>query len=97
MGTAEIIAGAATVIALLSLFVTIFEVRQSRFHSRASVRPVLQLSWTSADPTVGLRLKNVGLGPAIIYETRCFVDGKLIGRFNRENAINIADGLKKRD
>ena len=102
MSSSDIIASAAVIIALLSLFVTIFEVRQSRFHGRASVRPVLQLSWSNPGqstsnptPTVGLMLKNVGLGPAIVYETRVFVDGRHIGRYNRENANRIANDLKK--
>lgn len=95
MGTADIIASAASIIALLSLFVTIFEVRQSRSHSRASVRPVLELTWSSGKPTVGLMLKNVGLGPAIIYETRLFVDGQYIGKFNRENVNKVADDLTR--
>jgi hypothetical protein len=53
----------AAVIALLSLVVTIVQVRATRTHNRKSVRPVLQIGDTfHRGEQAGLLLSNVGLG-----------------------------------
>lgn len=57
------VAMCAAVIALLSLVVTIVQVRATRTHNRKSVRPVLQIGDTfHRGEQAGLLLSNVGLG-----------------------------------
>jgi hypothetical protein len=76
----------AVVIALASLAVTLTEARASREHSRQSVRPVLQIIRTKLhnDKRTGLKIRNVGLGPAVITGTTVRLDGDPVGRWDRE-------------
>ncbi|MFI7470637.1 hypothetical protein [Nonomuraea sp. NPDC049646] len=96
MGAEAVIALAAAVIALAALFVAIFEVRATRRHNRLSVRPVLQCRVTlrEGEPS-GLSITNAGLGPAVIVETRVWLDGVLMGPWNRECTIEVIKRLKK--
>jgi hypothetical protein len=56
------VAMCAAVIALLSLVVTIVQVRATRTHNRKSVRPVLQIGDTFHRGEQAGLLSNVGLG-----------------------------------
>lgn len=79
IGTSDIIALCAVVIAVLSFFVTIWESYTSRSHNRLMVKPHLyiDLNVVSTEP-IRLVLKNNGLGPALIKSLRMFVEGKEI-------------------
>lgn len=81
----------AAVIALLSLVVTIAQVRATQTHNRKSVRPVLQMD-TSFHPggQAGLLLSNVGLGPARIVSSRLQVDERVLGSSARTRSTRSA-------
>jgi len=61
-------------VALLALFVGFFQARATRIHNRRSVEPVLQFDnrFRRGDKS-GLRLVNVGLGPARIISAKMWV------------------------
>lgn len=96
MNVDAITAICAVVIALASLVVTLMEARTSREHSRQSVRPVLQIVRTRlhTDKQTGLKIKNVGLGPAVIVGTRVKLDGHPIGGWNRDTFTQLV-GVNK--
>ena len=77
MDVGTITAVSAIVIAVASLSVSIVEARTARRHNHQSVKPILQINRVNQhdDAKVGLRLRNVGLGPAIIVSTKVTLDG----------------------
>jgi hypothetical protein len=90
-----VVAVCATVIAVVSLAVSVLEARATRIHNRHSVRPILELR-TSFRPgrTAGLRLTNLGLGPAHITMTSLTFDGKLLGEFDESNVNTVREELE---
>lgn len=87
MNVSSITAICAIVIALASLAVSIMEARLARRHDRQSVRPILRIIRVKQhdDLRVGLRLRNVGLGPAVIVDTIVTLDGNVIGKWDRDS------------
>jgi hypothetical protein len=74
---------AATVIALAALAVAVLEGLAARRHNRISVVPHLSvLQSVSGAPAdlVGLRLKNNGVGPAVLRSVTLAIDGQRIGQ-----------------
>ncbi|GIJ52254.1 hypothetical protein Val02_91400 [Virgisporangium aliadipatigenens] len=99
MDANTVIAVAATVVALASLAVAAYEARASRRHNRQSVRPVLQLrSAFHVGGTAGLRLTNVGLGPAVITGSHLLLDGEPVtaGGIDEAGINSVRDGLEVR-
>ncbi|MET8357383.1 hypothetical protein [Micromonospora sp. NPDC005171] len=75
----------ATVIAVASLMVSITEARASRRHNFQSVRPLLSLDCLRLNSGLaGIRIRNAGLGPAIIRVTTLFLDGEEIGPWEKQ-------------
>lgn len=89
-----LIAVCATVVAVASLVVSITEARATRRHHRQSVRPILQLdaSWRPGRAS-GIRLSNVGLGPARITTTSLTLDGTPLGPFDEATVNGVRDLL----
>lgn len=73
-----IIGVAATVIALASLLLSVWEGYQTRLHDHLSVMPRLQLinNFVDSEPEFGLLLCNKGTGPAIVREIKISIDDK---------------------
>lgn len=96
MDVNSITAICAVIIALASLMVTLMEARASREHDRQSVRPVLQIVRVRlyGDKRTGLKLRNVGLGPAVIMGTRVLLDGNLVGSWDRETFARLVGANK---
>jgi hypothetical protein len=89
MGASVVVAVCATVIAVVSLAVSVYEARASRRHNRISVRPFLELRvGLSQGRPAGLQLINAGLGPAVITRTVLTLDGQLLGEFS-EASVNV--------
>jgi hypothetical protein len=86
MNVDTITAICAIVIALASLSVSLMEARTARQYNRYSVKPVLQIIRIKAygDLRVGLKLRNVGLGLAVIVNTAVTLDGKHAGSWDRD-------------
>ena len=77
MDASVVVAVCATVIAVLSLAVSVYEARATRRHNRISVRPFLELQVALQQGSkAGLRLINAGLGPAAITGTVLTLDGE---------------------
>jgi len=92
MNASIVVAICATVIAVLSLAVSVYEARATRRHDRISVRPFLELRvGLRQGSTAGLQLINAGLGPAAITKTVLTLDGKPLGEFS-EASVNILRG-----
>lgn len=84
-------------IAVLALATSVYQSALTRRHNRQSVRPVLQFGSTfRKGETVGLGLRNVGLGPAIMDESSVWVDGQHVGAFNRETIDRIRGSERPR-
>jgi hypothetical protein len=89
MDASVVVAICATVIAAVSLAVSVYEARASRRHNRISVRPFLELRvGVSQGRPAGLQLINAGLSPAIITRTVLTLDGQLLGEFS-EASVNV--------
>ncbi|MFE9190082.1 hypothetical protein ACFYL6_10770 [Micromonospora sp. NPDC007208] len=75
----------ATVIAVASLVVSITEARASRRHNFQSVRPLLSLDCLRLNSGLaGIRIRNAGLGPAIIRVTTLYLDGDEVGPWEKQ-------------
>jgi hypothetical protein len=89
MDASVVVAICATVIAVLSLAVSISEARATRRHNRISVRPSLALGVSLPQGgTAGLQLTNAGLGPAAITRTILTLDGESLGEYSEES-VNV--------
>jgi hypothetical protein len=89
MNASIVVAICATVIAVLSLAVSVYEAGAARRHDRISVRPFLELRvGLSEGRTAGLQLINAGLGPAAITSTVLTLDGESLGEFS-EASVNL--------
>lgn len=89
MDASVIVAICATVIAVVSLAVSVYEARATRRHNRISVRPFLELRVNlSQGRKAGLQLINAGLGPAVITRTVLTLDGQPLGEFS-ETGVNV--------
>ena len=92
-----VVATCATVIAVLSLIVSIYEARATRRHDRISVRPFLELRvGLSQGRKAGLQLINSGLGPAAITGTLLVLDGEPLGEFSEASINAVRDKLSAR-
>ena len=92
MDASVVVAICATVIAVLSLAVSVSEARATRRHDRISVRPFLELQVTLPQGgTAGLRLINAGLGPAAITRTVLTLDGEPLGEYG-EDSVKVLRG-----
>ncbi|GGS17005.1 hypothetical protein AB0E75_18675 [Streptomyces griseoviridis] len=84
MSAETVIAVAATVIALGSLWVSWSQTRATRLHNRQSVRPLLRFRRIRQDDLVGLKIVNAGLGPAVVTRSTVSLDGVVVGAWDRE-------------
>jgi len=92
MQASDVVAASSVVIAVLALAVSVYQSVLVRRHQRQSVRPALQLhTRLRAGEKAGLRLVNVGLGPAVITSSVVSVDGQELGEYNEE-ASNLIRG-----
>jgi hypothetical protein len=92
-----VVAICATVIAVLSLAVSIYEARAARRHNRISVRPFLALGVSlPVGGTAGLRLSNSGLGPAAITRTILTLDGESLGEYSEDSVNDLRGKLSIR-
>lgn len=91
MDVNSITAICAVIIALASLAVTLMEARASREHDRQSVRPVLLIvrARRHGDTVTGLKVRNVGFGPAVVVSTTVKLDGDAIGSWDRETFARL--------
>jgi hypothetical protein len=91
------VAACAAIISLAALKVSIGQARLTREHNRRSVKPVLQFRsrFRTGEPA-GLRLTNVGLGPARIMRSEVRLDGELMGEYSRDTVNRVRDRLVRR-
>lgn len=85
MRAETVIAVAAAVIALGSLWVSRDQTRAVREHNRRSVRPILEIRRVRDREAgrTGYRLVNAGLGPAVVTDTVVHWDGERVGAWKR--------------
>jgi hypothetical protein len=92
-----VVAICATVIAVVSLAVSVYEARATRRHNRISVRPFLELRvGLSQGRMAGIQLINAGLGPAAITRTVLTLDGEPLGEFSEANVNALRSKLSVR-
>jgi hypothetical protein len=94
MDASTVVAVCATVIAVGSLVVSVYEVAATRRHNRLSVRPLLELR-TSFHPgrTAGLQLVNAGLGPAVVTGSVLRLKGEPLGPWDEATVNQVREGL----
>jgi len=97
MQASDVVAVSSIVIAVLALTASVYQSVLVRQHNRQSVRPVLQLHtrWRRGEKA-GLRLVNVGLGPAVIIRSVVSLDSKELGEYNEEASNLIRDDVRPR-
>lgn len=89
MNASIVVAICATVIAVLSLAVSVGEARATCRHNRITVRPFLALRvGLPQNGKAGLQLINAGLGPAAITRTVLSLDGQSLGEYGEES-VNV--------
>ena len=89
MNASIVVAICATVIAVLSVAVSVDEARATRRHNRITVRPFLELRvGLPQGGKAGLQLINAGLGPAAITRTVVSLDGQSLGEYGEES-VNV--------
>lgn len=66
----------AILIALMALFISLWQGFEQRRHNRYSVRPLLTYDINSYNLTKSIRLSNDGLGPALIKRFVLEIDGE---------------------
>jgi hypothetical protein len=94
MNASVVVAICATVIAVLSLAVSVYEAQATRRHNRLSVRPFLELRFgLPQGRRAGLQLINAGLGPAAITRTVLTLDGEPLGEFSEVNVNTLRSKL----
>jgi hypothetical protein len=94
MSAETVVAICAVVIALASLGVSVWQAHVTRQHNRHSVRPVLQLHrGVHEGARSGIKLVNVGLGPAVVVSTRVTLDGEVVGSWDKTSADVVRTGL----
>jgi len=70
----------AILIAIGALIITIWQAREQRKYNRLSMRPILDIESNYSDSLdkIGLFLINRGTGPAIVTNTKFYIDNKQI-------------------
>jgi hypothetical protein len=97
MNASIVVAICATVIAVLSRAVSVYEARAARRHDRICVRPHLALQATLRQGSrAGLQLINAGHGPAAITRTVLTLDGEPPGQFSAASAGMLRGKLSAR-
>ncbi|MBN2093380.1 hypothetical protein JW964_27395 [candidate division KSB1 bacterium] len=85
----KILSISAIVIALTSVCISIWEGMETRKHNRLSVRPKLEIVFSTTKDDFGYVLVNKGLGPAIISDRKIYIDGEEM----KENGFTGFDDL----
>lgn len=70
----KVVSISAIIIAMASIFITLWQGIEMRNHNRLSVRPNLELVYNVDSETFGYQLENKGLGPAIICNKTIYID-----------------------
>ena len=95
LAAADKIAIAAALVALLSLFATLWFAFLTRRHNRLSVRPYIDhFVQTSPSELVSFKLLNAGIGPAIIRRCTYVLDGESHPIKDQTFPKNIEDALR---
>ena len=81
----------AVIVALVALFIALFEARSTRKHNRLSVKPYFVFRRDANGETLEgkLILENKGLGPAVVKRFVVQIDGKEIELISHENLIKV--------
>ncbi|MBN1969777.1 MAG: hypothetical protein JXR48_13480 [Candidatus Delongbacteria bacterium] len=74
--TDRIISYSAIVIALASIIISIWQGIETRNHNRLSVTPRLNITYHAKSNEIKFKVKNNGLGPALIRDCTISFDGK---------------------
>jgi hypothetical protein len=92
----DIVSVVALSVSVVALCISAFQVWETREHDRATVKPLLDFSYETDDyePQVGLKVKNVGLGPALIRSVQVYVDRKPVAGWDEAKTYG---GFKKPD
>ncbi|MEV4657811.1 hypothetical protein [Micromonospora sp. NPDC049301] len=87
----------ATGIAVASLAVSVSQTRAVQEHNRRSIRPFLQFEYQRrTNGETGLRLRNVGLGPAVVTGTTLTLDGEDLGSWEEPTVNKLRRSLRGR-
>lgn len=97
MEVSTVVAATAVVISLGSLAVSIYAAKDARHQSRLARKPILQLSagWR-AGQMAGVRLENVGNGPARIIDSELWWRDECLGPWDRAPLERIRSQMNPR-
>ncbi|HEY2987749.1 MAG TPA: hypothetical protein VGL11_08485 [Candidatus Binatia bacterium] len=96
--TDRILSVTATITAIASLTLAVWQGMENRRHNRLTIRPKLIMlgQRATSDREVGLVLLNKGTGPAVIKSATVWVDKEKLG-FSRQGWIKTLQRLKTID
>ncbi|WP_143219649.1 hypothetical protein [Actinomadura sp. CNU-125] len=98
MNAESITATCAVVVAVASLVISFAEHRANRKHNQNSIRPLLQINRVKRyrSTEAGLKLKNCGLGPAMIVESIVKLDGEILGGWDVDTFERVENSTSGR-
>lgn len=90
-----IVSSCALIVAFLAFLVTVWQSFLSRKHNRLSVKPILEVEnhMASNVKTMGLKIENCGVGPAIIKEIEIFYKNENLGLVSDGNWVHKISGV----
>lgn len=96
MEVSNYIAGAAAIIALCALSVSIWQGYVMRFHQILSVKPHIDIDYKFfPGKPIEIRMLNNGVGPAIIKSFKILYDGQLLSENQTDAYLKVLKELKK--
>ncbi len=91
--TDKILSISAMVVAVASIVVSVWQGVENRNHNRLAVVPRLDISYTTSANTFGFKVKNNGIGPAILSLRSINFDGKEIDWYDLNNLHSVRASL----
>jgi len=91
----KVLSISAIIIAIVSIFIGIWQGSETRKHNRLSVQPRLSIqhSLNYADQSLSLILINKGLGPAILETIKYEYESKFYEITNNHNILDFLDRI----
>jgi hypothetical protein len=82
------------IVAILALVTAVLSAYATRVHNRLSVKPLLNISLDFSEGKVGLKVKNCGVGPAIIKTIQVRFQNELFDGSKMDWGVKIGNEYK---
>ena len=92
--TDKILSLSAIIIAVASIFISVWQGIESRNHNRLAVRPALDIVYSTVNKSFGFKVKNNGIGPAVLTKRTLLFKGKEIDWYNHKDLTAARESLQ---